>query len=184
MDDNIIADTFLIDEEKAYEMMIFKYTPYVNTIVYNMCAPSLTCHDMEEIVADVFFKMWKNKDILKKDYFKGILIKTTQNTCIDALKKRKYLSVQLNDDTLQNTNDNNLCSVIEQNDQMIIISKTVQNFKQPDKEIFTRFYYFGEKLNTISTLMNINISTVKTKLRLCKKKLKKALIKEGYNHEL
>lgn len=183
MDDKIIIHNLICEEEKGYEMMIDKYTPYITTIVYNMCSHVLTKSDMEEIVADVFFKIWKNRNNIKGDSLKGLIIKTSRNSCLDAFKKNKQEFLPLNDDVIQQVTRNNIHHISEQNEQMEIVMEIVKNFNQPDQEIFTRFYYFGEKLNNISSFMNINISTVKTKLRRCKEKLKTALIEGGYNYE-
>lgn len=52
----------------------------------------------------------------------------------------------------------------------------------PDREIFLRHYYYCQSLKTISQEMDINISTIKTKLHRGRKKLKEIIIKGG-NYE-
>lgn len=47
--------------------------------------------DAEDIVADAFLKVWKNKEVLRPlDNFKGYLTKTVQNACLDLLRTEKY----------------------------------------------------------------------------------------------
>ena len=46
---------------------------------------------------------------------------------------------------------------------------------EPDSEIMLRYYYNGEKIREISKSMDINASTIKTKLKRGREKLKKYL---------
>lgn len=113
MDDKNIINILKSDEEKGYELMIHKYTPYISTIVYNMTNSFLSSSDMKEIVADVFFKLWKNRHIIEGDSLKEILIKTTRNTCLDHYKKNKQIFIPLDDDVLQKSNMDTLHSIHE-----------------------------------------------------------------------
>ena len=51
--------------------------------------------------------------------------------------------------------------------------RAVAALGETDCEIFVRYYKHGEKIKDISAAMNLNISTVKTRLARGKKKLKK-----------
>ena len=62
-------DDFDIDE------LIDKYNPYIKRIIYNMVGDNLSYEDKEEILADTFFVLWKNRNnkILSLDsYIAGI----------------------------------------------------------------------------------------------------------------
>lgn len=181
--DKDIIENLQTNDEQGYEMMIDKYTSYVSTIVYNMTHTILSVSDMEELVADVFFKIWLSRSTLKGESLKGILIVTSRNICIDAFKKNKKLFVPLDDDAIQITSKDNIHSIQEQNEQMNIVNQNIEKFEEPDKEIFIRFYYFGEKINQIAEFLKLNSSTVKTKLRRGKERLCKALNEGGYYYE-
>ena len=49
----------------------------------------------------------------------------------------------------------------------------------PDREIFLRHYYYCQTVSQISGEMGINVSTVKTKLRRGREKLRKQLCEGG-----
>lgn len=183
MNDIDIMETLKINEEKGYELLIDKYTPYVSTIVYNMTSTMLTSSDMEEIVADVFFKIWKHRNHLKGDSLKGILISTTRNTCKDVFKKNRQPFVPLDLDMIHLSNPDTLHRIQEEKEQMSIVNEVVEHFTEPDKEIFIRFYYLGEKIKEISDFFQLNSSTVKTKLRRSRETLKQALNEGGYHYE-
>ena len=51
----------------------------------------------------------------------------------------------------------------------------IMELGEPDNEIMIRYYYNGEKIREISKAMDINISTVKTKLKRSRERLKEML---------
>ena len=65
----------------------------------------------------------------------------------------------------------------------MFIKQTVLTLPHPDREIFLRHYYYCQPLTIISQEMNINISTIKTKLHRGRKKLKEIIIEGGYKVE-
>lgn len=183
MNDKEIIDMLQKEEEKGYELMIDQYSSYISTIVYNMTRQILTPSDMEEIVADVFLKIWRNRTRLQGDRLKGLLIVTTRNLCKDAFKKQHEPFLSNEDDWLPLSSPDRLHQIYEQQEQMDIVRKTVESWGEADKEIFICFYYFGQKIKEISAHFSMNPSTVKTKLKRCKEKLKKALEEGGYEYE-
>ena len=48
----------------------------------------------------------------------------------------------------------------------------IMELGEPNNEIMIRYYYNGEKIREISKAMDINISTVKTKLKRSRERLK------------
>ena len=41
----------------------------------------------------------------------------------------------------------------------------MNGLEEPERTLFLRYYYEGEKLKTIAAELNLNLSTAKTKLR-------------------
>ncbi|MEF9971380.1 MAG: sigma factor-like helix-turn-helix DNA-binding protein, partial [Oscillospiraceae bacterium] len=59
--------------------------------------------------------------------------------------------------------------------------RAVLAMELPDREIFLRHYYYYQALAQISVEMEINVSTVKTRLRRGREKLKEILHEGGYS---
>ena len=57
------------------------------------------------------------------------------------------------------------------------MKRAVLAMHQPDKEIFLRFYYYYQSLEAISLEMGINLSSVKSRLRRGREKLKQSLLR-------
>ena len=96
-----------------------------------------------------------------------------------AMKLRKKTADTVGiDDTVLYSDDEALEHVIT-DDTSMLIWKAVMQLGEPDSEIFVRYYKYGEKLRHIAGTLNLNISTVKTKLARGRKKLKQILSEEG-----
>ena len=53
----------------------------------------------------------------------------------------------------------------------------------PDREVFLRHYYYAQTVQEIAHCMDLNLSTVKTKLRRGRTRLKEILTREGFTSE-
>ena len=159
----------MIDEQKllhnlkkrnrnSLDDIIKIYTPYISVIVYNTVGCKLSKEDMEEIVSDTFFLLWQNS--LNIDETKGNM--------------RSYLAT-----IARNTSKNKLRKYHSNE----VLNEQITSLGEPDSEIFFRYYYYNEKIKTISKAMNISLSTVKTKLYRGKQKLKNTIIKRRANDE-
>ena len=62
--------------------------------------------------------------------------------------------------------------------------QALDHLQPQDKEIFLRYYYYAQTVAEISMDMSLNASTIKTKLRRGRNKLKKLLTKELLPKEL
>lgn len=59
----------------------------------------------------------------------------------------------------------------------VAVKKAVLNMPKIEREIFLRFYFYYQTVDQISENLQINPSTVKTKLRRGREKLKQILTK-------
>lgn len=157
--------------EEALEWFIQTYTPYVTTIIYNIIGNSMDENDVEEVVSDVFFALWRNADkvCLPKGYLGTVARNMAKNKCRQLghdlpLEDQILIVDELTPETR-----------IEKKELRRAVKKAVLDMRHPDREIFLRFYYYCQTLEEISVEMNINLSTVKTKLRRGKARLRSIL---------
>lgn len=183
MNDKEIMKLLKQNDDNGYIMLVREYSAYIATIVYNIAAPFLNVEDMEELSGDILFKIWNNRMDIHGDYLKGFIGTVARNTTINALKVNRLPTIPIELDELHLPSSDLTHSTYEQKEQMEIVNRSVKTFPEPDREIFIRFYYFGEKLNKISGDLSINLSTVKTKLSRCKKRIKASLHEGGYEYE-
>lgn len=172
----------MVDEEKllrrlkkrqrgSLEQAIEIYTPYLSVVLFNMTATKLPREDIEEIISDVFVSLWRNADRidLSRGTIRSYISMAARNAALKRLQKqREYIRL---DDLAELSDDNPQPG----DDLGERLWAAVMELGEPDSEIFVRYYKYDEKLRDISAVMNINLSTVKTKLSRGKRKLKKII---------
>ncbi|MGN1411091.1 MAG: RNA polymerase sigma factor [Oscillospiraceae bacterium] len=167
-------------KEKEFEKIIIKYTPYVSTIVYNIGGRNLSSQDIEDITSNVFIAVWQKNVNLKVSNFKSYLAGMTRNITLNYLRTIKNV-YNLDDEVIISTN--NLVEDFEKKELSKIIDELVNDMKEPDRSIFIKYYWFGNDTKKIAEDLQLNRSTVMSKLSRNREKLKKELIERGYNYE-
>ena len=156
--------------DDALNYFIHKYTPYVTTVIFNIIGTTMDMADIEEVAADVFFTLWQHAGAVHS--VKGFLGTVARNKAKNKLReagKELPLDGNIAADTLT------LERCAEKKELAAAVKKAVLRLPYPDREIFLRFYYYYQTQEEIAAEMGINISTVKTKLRRGRERLKKSL---------
>lgn len=167
--------------ESALEWFIDRYAAYVNTIIYNIIGSSMSSSDIEEVSSDVFFTLWVNAKRISPGKAKAFLGGVARNKAKEYTRKIGA-EVPLEDDIIL-VSEENLEHDIEERERARYIREVILAMQYPDREIFFRYYYFYQPVTEIAEEMNINLSTVKTKLHRGRKRLKEILTKGGYTIE-
>ncbi len=152
------------------ETIIDEYSNYVFKIVNNIVGTSLPYQDKEEIVADVFYLLWKNQDNINKD-LKSYLAVIARNLTYTKLRNNK-INLELKEDLINDnqTIDNN--NVINN----IIIWQKIKELSAIERKIFTLYYVDGFKIKEIAKQLKLTQSGIKIKLYRIRKKLKEEIL--------
>lgn len=165
------------------EKIIDEYSGYVYKIINNIANRYLSNEDVEEIVSDTFFILWKNRYKLEDEkclssYIAGI----TRN-----LIKEKTRIVNINVDISDYENIiqdfKKIDMMCEQREKISIIEQTVKKMKKEDISIFNLYYYSSMKIKEISKNLNVSEFNIKSRLYRIRKRIKKELVKGGYSDE-
>lgn len=159
--------------EEALSWFISQYTPYVTTVIYNIIGTYMDTADIEEVAADVFFTLWENAGSVTS--VKGYLGTVARNKAKNKLREQKQ-DLPLMDEILV-VDGLDLEMLAEEKELSAAVKRAVMALPQPDREIFLRFYYYYQTLDDISAEMEINLSSVKSKLRRGRARLKKTLLR-------
>lgn len=183
MDDRTMMETLAQDEAAWYMLLIERYTPYVTAVISGMAKGCLAAGDIEEIAADVFFKVWQKRQDIRPESVKAFIAKVTRNACIDRLRRMGETPIPLDDDVLRVVSTGPLEEIAIAREQKQIMEEAVDAFGEPNREIFIRFYYFGETINAISGVLQLSASATKVRLHRLRQKLKRILWERGYGCE-
>ncbi|MDO4581266.1 MAG: sigma-70 family RNA polymerase sigma factor [Bacillota bacterium] len=165
-------------DEAALAWVIDRYSAYVNTIIYNISGKTMTAADIEEVTSDVFLVLWSSAAKVRPDKLKAYLGGIARNKAKEK-NRSKGLDIPLEED-LMPVSDIDIELEFEGREQAEFIRRALLTMEHPDREIFLRHYYYYQTTAQIAKEMNVNCSTVKTRLRRGRDRLKESLYEGGY----
>lgn len=178
--ENHAIEFFQKDGVLNLEEVINTYNSYIYRILNNKISNK---SDIEEILSDVFLIFWKNYKKLASDTkVKPYLVGIAKN-----LVKKKYGEHHIDFDDIELyendvTCDVDIVQIVENREKAKIISNTLNELKEADRNIFIMFYYHQKKIREIAKIFNSSESRVKIILHRVRKVIKKKLKERGYNY--
>ncbi len=173
-----IIETYFLKNELNMQDIVDDYYNYIRTIIKNF--PNLSIEDEEEILSDVFFIVWKNKNVLEKESrLSPYIARITKNVIYKKYKEinSKFLYDEFDEDFQDNFNIEELLEEKELNDCII---KNLKAVGEDEYLIFSKFYFEDKKIKDISKELGISVSSAKTKLHRTRKKVKEFLKIGGF----
>lgn len=167
-------------EELDIEKLVNDYSGYIYTIIKNMVNDLLSEEDKEEIISDVLFAVWKNREKIDeamplKPYIAGI----TKNIVKNALRKKNNKVVLIDNEEQEKyiSSTINIEEMYETSETIRILEQKLNQLGKENIKIFKMYYYNNMKAKEIAQKLNITEDNVTIKLHRTRKKLKKELEK-------
>lgn len=171
-------ESYIVDNQLDMPRVFDEYYHYVSKIIKNK--HTIKIEDEEEMIADVFLILWKNKDRLdRKAVFSPYIAGITKRL---IYRKYRELSKMIKFSQYENEmiSHFNVDEIVEQKEMNDCITKNLKALGDTEYEIFKKFYYEGKKVKQIAQEMNLSNSNVKTKLHRTRKKIKEILKVGGF----
>ncbi|WP_052826015.1 RNA polymerase sigma-70 factor [Neotamlana nanhaiensis] len=161
--DQILFECVKKDNQQALEQLFQKY--YFNLCLY--AKKYVVSADLaEEVVADVFFKIWQNRKTLQiNTSLKSYLFVATKNLSINVVNKAKsdYLQQQITDNTVDFSHLNTDES-LHYNEVKTQIDQIIETLPPQRKIIFKLNRIEGLKYKEIADKLGISVSTVQKQM--------------------
>lgn len=162
----------------AFNQLFHKYGPSLFSFVVSVLKDE---SDAEEVVQDVFLKIWEKRRELDsslsfKSYLFTIALNTTKNRYRKKLQAEKYkqdLALELNFDQASDFD------AIEYRNLLDYVDKIIEKLPPSRREIFILSKKDGLKNPEIAKLLNISEQTVKNQLVSAMKFLRSESAREG-----
>lgn len=171
-------ESYIVDNQLDMPRVFDEYYHYVSKIIKNK--HTIKIEDEEEMIADVFLILWKNKDRLdRKAVFSPYIAGITKRL---IYRKYRELSKMIKFSQYENEmiSHFNVDEIVEQKEMNDCITKNLKALGDTEYEIFKKFYYEGKKVKQIAQEMNLSSSNIKTKLHRTRKKIKEILKVGGF----
>lgn len=161
---------------RGLELLIDRYSNYLSVIVWNIVKATLSIEDAEEIVSDVFVTAWESSTKIQSGSLKAWCAAVARNKAKERLR-RTCLELPLEEDILEIPDEFTPASNLEKKEESRLVRKALNELGEPDHEIFLRHYFYVQSIPEISRIMKMNESTIKTKLRRGRIRLKSILMR-------
>ena len=178
MREEVILRKLRQKDPAGLEGLMDRYIPYVSTIVWNILRGQMTREDAEEVASDVFLAAWDQADQLRPGAVKAWLGAVARNKAKNCLRRRG-MELPLEEDVLELPGEDTPEDNLARQDEEKLVREAVDSLGEPDREVFLRHYYFAQTVGEVARSMDMNESTVKTKLRRGRMRLKTLLERWG-----
>jgi len=158
----------------AFEKLYYQYVERAYGFAFHFLRNSF---EAEEVVQEVFTKLWENRHKIKPDLsFSGYLLTMLKNTVFNESRKKMYHRAYVSDvlKVLQ-TPLRDLEDRITYDDLLELINKTIRNMPPKRQEIFQLCRMEGMSHKVISKSLGIAEKTVEAHMRLALRDLKAVL---------
>ena len=176
--DDALAAAMQDGDEAALASVIRRYTAYAGTIVRNVVGGRLTEADEKEILADVFYTLWKNRQKIREGKLKAYLGRIARSRALDALRSAGE-ATYLEEDAIELPVSGPEDEAVRK-EAYAALMDALNALPEPDRTIFIRHYYFYQKTGVIAEQLGINVKTVQTKLLRGRETLRRILEEGGY----
>ncbi|TDL30687.1 sigma-70 family RNA polymerase sigma factor [Jeotgalibacillus sp. S-D1] len=172
----------LVQQDKmALETLYNRYEKLIYSFSYRMTKdPKLA----EEVVQEVFMKLWKTHAVYseEKGKFSSWLLTMTRNMALDLIRKQsKRPTVEYEErDSLQEASETPEV-MLEEKEQTRLVRRAVTKLKKDQQHIIELFYFQGLTHEKIADRTGLPLGTVKGRIRLALKHLKTHIHEEGGN---
>ncbi|NTV40916.1 MAG: RNA polymerase sigma factor [Candidatus Moranbacteria bacterium] len=171
IEDNELIEDFLGGDEKAFELIVHRYLKPLYNFAFQLTGDRVVS---EDIIQDVFFKVWKNlSKFNSKKKFSTWIFTITKNTAFDWLKKKKNIPFSfLENENGENTFEKSTNSIlldIYQNEKNVelenILEKMMSQLPEISRGILLLHHIEGFTLVEIAEIFDQPANTVKSKYR-------------------
>ncbi len=178
MDERKLARRLRRGDRLALDQAMQIYTPYLSAVVWRALGPSAVREDVEEIISDTFWALWRERSRLEPERgVKSWLAAVARNRAIDRLRTAPPSSLPLVEAEARGGPRPD--EELERRMFADALRREVEALESPDDELVLRFYYEQEKLKDIAGDLGLSVPAAKTRLHRARKKLKDRLLKGG-----
>lgn len=166
----------------ALGKIIDGYAGYVCAVIRNFSRGYFSEEDIDELCGDVFFGLWEHREGLDSEIgLKAYLSAIARNAVKNRFRSAKPPTVDI--DELELDDGSSVERQAELNEVMRELDSLIKALPDEDREIFMRFYFYGQKSSEIALIMDTAEGTVRSRLSRTRAKLREELRNRGFDYE-
>lgn len=132
----------------------------------------------EEIVQDLFFRLWKDKDkIIIKSTLNGYLFRSVHNKCMHYLEHNKVMERYIEEVSNSKSDDTeNPSDILHYKELQAKIARILERLPERCGQIFYMSRFEGLKYIEIAERLSVSVKTVESNMGRALKEFRKELI--------
>lgn len=168
--------------QSALAEIIDGYAGYVCAVIRNFSRGAFAEDEIDEICNDVFFNLWEHREGLNVELgLKSYLSAISRNAVKNRFRSAKPPPEDI--EGLDIAADISVEYKAELNELMRVLDELIKALSDEDREIFMRFYFYGQKSSEIALITNTAEGTVRSRLSRTRAKLREELRNRGVDYE-
>jgi RNA polymerase sigma-70 factor (ECF subfamily) len=135
-------------------------------------------HDTaEEIVQDLFFRLWQDKENLKiENSLNGYLFRSVHNRCLHFIEHNKVIARHAEEISYnQSENQESPSDILNYKELQEKIARIIEKLPERCGKIFTMSRFEGLKYNEIAEKLSVSVKTVEANMGKALKEFRKEL---------
>lgn len=180
IDDEKIIEMLFDRDEQALKIADKKYGPLCRKVAYNIIKNH---EEVEGCINNSLFQLWNAIPPARPKSLKAYICGIVRNVAVKICREQaRYNENQTNfSELIELFSDGE--KIEEQLDSKILggyINEFLSSIDKTNRKIFVMRYYYNLPTKNIASVLNINDTTVRTKLFRTREELKSFLINKGY----
>lgn len=174
--DNLILSLIKKGDKKGLEMLFEDFYRPLVVFAYRYIRNK---EESEDIVQEVFIKLWESKQLLQVNTnIRIYMYQSVKNTCLNWLKNRS----RINTETLENISETNkeLLDEGDWSDYIEEIHQKIDKLPEKTREIFTSVVIENKKYKEAADDLGVSVNTIKTVLTRALDTLRNGIRKGAY----
>lgn len=165
----------------ALKEIMDRYTGYVRTVIRNFSRGTFSEQDVDELCSDVFFSLWQHRESLdEKIGFRSYLSAIARNAVKDRFKSAKPPCEDISE--LEIPDGFSVEDAAQLREMLRCLDKGLEQLSEEEREVFARYYFYGESTPQIAKKLNLAEGVVRSKLSRTRNKLKNYLTERGFEY--
>lgn len=155
---------------------------YVCTVIRNFSRGAFTEEDIDELCSDVFYGLWEHREGLDAELgLKAYLSAIARNAVKNRFRSAKPTADI--EEFPELAGEYSVERQAELSELMRTLDGLIKALPDGEREIFMRFYFYGQKSSEIALIMGIAEGTVRSRLSRTRAKLRDELRNRGFDYE-
>ena len=169
-EDKVLIEGIKHGNTAVYDIV---FTRFYSALVYHAVMNNVPDDDAEDLVQEVFFKLWLNREKLAiHTSLRNYLFVAVKNNCNDYFRHQKADKIQSQISTEEPTNDDDR---LVESELRELINTAINELPEKCRRVFILYRFKNKKVSEIAEMENITPRTVETHIGKAYKMLRQEL---------